>query len=194
MENLGTLVLAVGALGTAAFGIVEALKWTPIGLFGFGQIKPRYGAPSSKGARVKLIGPGYHVASIRAPVVGRISLVEIDADHWKTFLHDRLSTPIDKPGAMQLFHAAPREHITLARQLTAEKPEEVFRPGQQPKRGWKRVYYRNHWFDAAYLACVAGHLAGVRLASDPEPVARTPQSLSEYVAKRKKTARRGRRR
>ena len=38
MENLGTIVLAVGALGTASFGIVEALKWTGVGLFGFGKI------------------------------------------------------------------------------------------------------------------------------------------------------------
>ena len=45
MENLGTIVLAVGALGTAAFGIVEALKWTGVGLFGFGQIVRVLGEP-----------------------------------------------------------------------------------------------------------------------------------------------------
>lgn len=35
MDNLGTLVVATGALGTAAFGIVDALKWTRVGVFGF---------------------------------------------------------------------------------------------------------------------------------------------------------------
>lgn len=38
MENIGTIILATGALGTAAFGIVEALKWTRLGEAGFGAI------------------------------------------------------------------------------------------------------------------------------------------------------------
>lgn len=39
MESLTTLILAAGALGTAAFGIVEVLKWTPLGAAGFGRVK-----------------------------------------------------------------------------------------------------------------------------------------------------------
>lgn len=38
MDNLGTIVLATGALGTASFGIVEALKWTLVGVIGFREI------------------------------------------------------------------------------------------------------------------------------------------------------------
>ena len=38
MENLGTVILATAALGTAAMGIVEALKWTALGEAGFGAI------------------------------------------------------------------------------------------------------------------------------------------------------------
>ena len=39
MENIGTIVLATGALGTAAFGIVEAMKWTRmIGLIGYSRL------------------------------------------------------------------------------------------------------------------------------------------------------------
>jgi hypothetical protein len=38
MDNLGTIILATGALGTAAFGIVEALKWTRLGEAGFDAI------------------------------------------------------------------------------------------------------------------------------------------------------------
>lgn len=44
MENIGTIILATGALGTAAFGIIEALKWTRLGEAGFGAI-------------LKLLGP-----------------------------------------------------------------------------------------------------------------------------------------
>lgn len=39
IDNLVEIVLATGALGTAAFGIVEALKWTPIGEIGFRSIR-----------------------------------------------------------------------------------------------------------------------------------------------------------
>lgn len=38
VNNLGTTVLAVGALGIAAFGIVEGFKGAGLGLLGFGQI------------------------------------------------------------------------------------------------------------------------------------------------------------
>lgn len=39
MDDIGTVILAAGVLGTAAFGIVEALKWWPyIGEIGFGKI------------------------------------------------------------------------------------------------------------------------------------------------------------
>jgi hypothetical protein len=38
MENIGTIIIATGALGTAAFGIVEALKWTRLGEAGFTTI------------------------------------------------------------------------------------------------------------------------------------------------------------
>jgi hypothetical protein len=42
-DNVGNIVAAAGALGTACFGIVEALKWTPLGEAGFGQIKKLLG-------------------------------------------------------------------------------------------------------------------------------------------------------
>lgn len=58
MENLGTIVVAVGALGTASFGIVEALKWTFIGLMGFGQITKLLGDPVMKSLEVAY-GPEY---------------------------------------------------------------------------------------------------------------------------------------
>jgi hypothetical protein len=42
--DLTTLALATGALGTAAFGVVEGLKWTPwIGLAGFDTLWDRLG-------------------------------------------------------------------------------------------------------------------------------------------------------
>jgi hypothetical protein len=43
-EHLGTVVLATGALGTAAFGIVEAMKWTRLGRSGFSKIEKTLGS------------------------------------------------------------------------------------------------------------------------------------------------------
>lgn len=37
-EDVVGIVLAVGSLGTAAFGIVEGFKWTPLGLKGFKHV------------------------------------------------------------------------------------------------------------------------------------------------------------
>ena len=45
VPEVGNLVLGAGTLGTAAFGIVEALKWTPLGAAGFGRIKATLGVP-----------------------------------------------------------------------------------------------------------------------------------------------------
>ena len=44
IDTLGAAIGAAGALGTACFGIVEGLKWTPLGEAGFGQIQKFLGA------------------------------------------------------------------------------------------------------------------------------------------------------
>lgn len=43
--NLSELVLAAGALGVAAYGLVEAFKWAWIGLIGFGKVEAEVGSP-----------------------------------------------------------------------------------------------------------------------------------------------------
>jgi hypothetical protein len=57
-EVVGTIVAAAGALGTACFGIVEALKWTPLGEAGFGQITKLLG-PDLLGALQVAYGAQY---------------------------------------------------------------------------------------------------------------------------------------
>jgi hypothetical protein len=42
-------------------------------------------------------------------------LVQADADHWKTWVHQRLITPLNKPGAMTLFDAQPSGHARRGR-------------------------------------------------------------------------------
>ena len=127
------------------------------------QHRQWYNRPTSTGALVKRIGEGYHVNLLRAE---RLYLVEIDADHWKTWVHQRLSTPPGKPGAMSLFQAVPQEHLTLAKHLTAETKTEEFVAGRGVVVKWERLRRQNHWFDALYNACAAGHLCGVRLVGE----------------------------
>lgn len=58
VSNLGTMILAIGALGTASFGIIDGLKWIGLGLFGFGQIPKLLGSPVMKALEIAH-GPQY---------------------------------------------------------------------------------------------------------------------------------------
>jgi hypothetical protein len=57
----------------------------------------------------------------------------------------------------------------LAKHLTAEVKSEEFVAGKGVITKWDRIRRQNHWFDALYNACVAGHGVGVRLVEEPAP-------------------------
>lgn len=82
-------------------------------------------------------------------------------------MHGRLNTPLDQAGALAFLQAQPQEHLALAKHLTAEKKVEEFVPGKGAVVRWERLRRQNHWFDALYNACAAGHLCGVRLVAEP---------------------------
>ena len=119
-----------------------------------------YNRPTSTGSIVKKIGEGYHLNRIKHP---RLLLAEVNADHWKSWVHQRLTTPLNETGAMTIFQSPPHEHLSLAKHLTAERKTEEFVPGKGVVTKWERIRKNNHWFDALYNACAAGHYAGVRL-------------------------------
>ncbi len=125
-----------------------------------------YARRKQTGATVQLVGEGYQAAWLPAE---RLHLIETDADHWKTWVHQRLTTPVGKPGALTLFRAQPNEHLSLAKHLTAETKTEEFIAGKGVVVKWELVRRANHWFDALYNACAAGHGCGVRLV-DEKPV------------------------
>lgn len=58
IDSLGPAIAAAGALGTASFGIVEALKWTSLGAAGFGQIRSYLG-PALEAALEVAYGPDF---------------------------------------------------------------------------------------------------------------------------------------
>jgi phage terminase large subunit GpA-like protein len=136
------------------------------------QHKQWYNRPTQTGSIVRYIGEEYHLNWLLSE---RLHLVEINADHWKTWVHQRLSTPVNSPGAMTLFAAPPQEHLALAKHLTAETKTEEFVAGKGVVVKWERLRKQNHWFDALYNACAAGHYGGVRLVEE-QPRFAQPQA------------------
>jgi hypothetical protein len=124
---------------------------------------------SQTGSVVKLVGEAYHAAWLP---VEKLYLLEVDADHWKTWVHQRLATPVGGPGAMTLHHAKEpqQQHLSFVKHLTAESKVEEFVAGKGVVVRWERIRRQNHWLDALYNACCAAHLAGVRLVVEqPKP-------------------------
>ena len=145
-----------------------------------------YNRPTTTGSVVRHIGEGYHVNWLRAE---KMNVCEVDADHWKTWTHQRLTTPLGQPGAMTLFQAPPQEHLALAKHLTAERKTEEFVPGRGVIVKWERVRKQNHWFDALYNACAVGYHAGVRLVDEQrrEPVPPHLRPTCQQLAQRGRT-------
>jgi hypothetical protein len=92
------------------------------------------------------IGEGFHINWMPSD---KLHLVEVDADHWKSFVHQRLATPTGSPGAMTLFRASPQEHLPLAKHLTAEKKTDQFIAGKDGRAGRgafrETLNSKRHW-------------------------------------------------
>lgn len=128
----------------------------------------KYTRPRATGSVVKLIGQDYHGVLLASE---GLMLWEVNADAWKTWVHERLTTPPRTPGAMTLFQADWKEHTSFAKQLAAERQVSEFVAGKGEVIRWDNTRRRpNHYLDAIYTACAAGHLAGVRLGGEPDTV------------------------
>lgn len=130
------------------------------------QHRQWYNRPTQTGSIVKHIGQGFHLNRLPAQ---QLDLVEVDSDHWKTWLHERLVAPLGQPGAMSFFCASRQEHLALAKHLTAEQKVEEFVPGRGVVTRWERRRRQNHWLDALYMACAAGFYCGAKLIDEFRP-------------------------
>ena len=162
--------------------------------FGRGASQQRvqyYNRPKKTGAIVRHLGEGFHISRLKDE---RLHIVDVDADHWKTWTRARFSTPLDESGSMSLYQAMPREHMSFAKHNTAEKKIEEFIAGKGMVTRWDHGRVNNHWGDSTYLACAAGHLAGFRLIepeskpqTDPTPSRRpllTPDGRPYLITER----------
>ncbi len=139
--------------------------------------RPNSARPTASGSAVKFVGKGFYISFVPAE---RLLRVEVDADHWKTWVHLRLRTPVGQPGALTFHRASPQEHMSLARHLTAEHKVDSYVAGRGVVVQWERLRRQNHWLDALYNAAAAGHFCGVRLVDEPCRVdrSRTGSSLT----------------
>lgn len=101
--------------------------------------------------------------------------MELDADHWKTWVHRRLKTSVATPGSLTFFQGTPNDHLAIAKHLTAEKKTEEFIAGKGVVAKWERVRRNNHWFDALAYACAIAHYCGVRLVEEVKKEAPPPK-------------------
>ncbi|HYE20195.1 MAG TPA: hypothetical protein VEA69_17235 [Tepidisphaeraceae bacterium] len=74
------------------------------------------------------------------------------------------------------FHApsTPQEHLSLCKPLPAESKVEEFVAGKGVVTRWERIRKQNHWLDAVYNACVAGHGVGIKLVAEQAPAPPPP--------------------
>lgn len=143
-------------------------RWSPaIGLGSGHYLKRRYTAPSRVSGRVAFIGREYYIARMKERP---IYAFHVNADAWKTWLHEAMASTFDKSqvevgrGGITLFASMdPNEHLSYAKHLTAEKRVTKFEPGKGMVQVWEAIRDANHWLDATSLACVGGHKCGFRI-------------------------------
>lgn len=117
---------------------------------------------------------------------GSLWLVCADTDRWKSWLHDRWMTAPDNPGCMYLYgtpgqpggrlSADEKAHHSFAHHLTNEVEVEELTKGKLVRRR-KAKSENTHWLDAAYYACVAANIKGVRLPMKQTAKATAPERI-----------------
>lgn len=128
---------------------------------------------------------------------GRGRHVLFDANHYKTFVAERLRSPEGAAGCLRLFAALPEQHRMLADHLTAEYPVEVARTGGRKVEEWKQRPGRdNHLLDCLVGCAVGAGVGGLTWSAGaaagqgaPEAPKKAPIKWSEV--QKAKAAQRG---
>ena len=121
----------------------------------------------------------------------RLWLVAADADHWKSYEHDRWLTSPERPGSLRMFGIAAddkggrmsddeKSHHAYARHICNEAEIEEMKGGVLRRR-WRAKSENTHWLDASYYANVAASIKGIRLAHTA-PSKATPNTTINTAA------------
>ncbi len=113
----------------------------------------RYHAPTAQEKNILYIGRQYHLSLQEAQ---QVILVHLNADYWKSRLHQGLAMPVEEPLAVLLYQTAdPIEHEEFGQEITAEVQREKWIEGRGNVIVWERVRRRNHFLDASDYALAA---------------------------------------
>jgi phage terminase large subunit GpA-like protein len=146
--------------------------------FGVKQIgnNRRVGEKTESGWSVVWVPTGAGYELVQHPA-WRARMLQVKADHWKTWLHARIQTPVKQHGALTLHGGG--DHLGFAKHLTAEKKIEEFVPGKGLVVRWEQVNRNNHFLDSTALACAVAHAAGERLMGEPVEQGTTEETSGE---------------
>lgn len=143
--------------------------------FGRGQsvpgVKGGFTMPTVTSPAKPHIGEQYYIAWHSKHL---LHAVFVQADHWKSRVHDGFAMDAGQPGALTLFRAEStseqNDKRVFTRHITNEKFITELVPGVGPIKRWVNESDRaNHYLDATALACPAGHLCGVKIAEEAPP-------------------------
>ena len=155
--------------------------------FGSGSGQARFSPPPRPGRGRRVFNHAFGTYQTRR----HAWLYNVDADYWKLFVHQGLTTPPDRPGAVTLFGSDPMEHRNLARHLTAERWEARHKPGRGTLWTWRTIRKANHWFDcAAYAAAAAGILGVQVVGRDPAATTTAARKEADHTTTRERRGRR----
>lgn len=106
------------------------------------------------------------------PKAGELRRVDIDTNHFKLFLHQRLKTGIGARGCLTLYHDEPAAHGMLAEQLTSEVPE-LAENKTRDRSLWLFTHRdkskENHLLDALVGCCAGASMLGIHLSGGSAP-------------------------
>ena len=160
--------------------------WMPVKGLGWRQSRMGQGggmyAPPKKSKLVKWVGEGFHIRTV--PHWRGMAMAMVDADFWKSWVHDHLTVPFGEPGGMTLYTASEKDHLPLARHLLSERRviEMVRKVG--PVEKWINPTGRNnHWFDSTYMAGAASSFA-LAMGRRMQPQRKMPKAKTKTAAGR----------
>lgn len=135
--------------------------------------RTKYTHPTKKTTDVREVGRSgnWHTRIVRAEKVPRTT---INADFWKRYVQERLSTRFGEPGCMRFYGAPPKEHRVVTKHLTNERYRQVFKEGKGYVGEWEKVG-ANHYLDGAAYASAAGDYVGFSLTERDESGAKPKQ-------------------
>lgn len=113
-------------------------------------------------------------------------VVRFDANHWKTWLHGRLSCDPTSAGAVTLWGSSGTDHRLIADHLiNGETPTETVGRGRTIIE-WKPIPGRdNHWLDCLVGAAIAASQLGCAVGGAAQTESPNRRSRAIQAAKKR---------